>query len=123
VIDMPTWAAIIGYIIGIAGAAGAGLAVAFSKYRAKTNREREDYIKALKDRNELLETTNTRQAQELNEVKCQTSELKGQVQLLSQLVMGKCPWADIDPDSGRCRHCNRSATFGPDVCYGGGEKR
>jgi len=123
VIDMPTWAAIIGYIIGIAGAAGAGLAVAFSKYRAKTNREREDYIKALEDRNKLLETINARQTQELNEVKCQTSELKGQVQLLSQLVMGKCPWADIDPDNGRCRYCNRSPIFTVDTGYGGGEKR
>jgi hypothetical protein len=120
---MPTWAAILGYVLGIAGAAGAALAVAFSKYRAKTNKEREDYITALEDRNHLLETINTRQAEELNEVKCQTSELKGQVQLLSQLVMGKCPWADIDPDSGRCRYCNRSPAFGPDAHYGGGEKR
>lgn len=122
-IDMPTWAAILGYVLGIAGAAGAALAVAFSKYRAKTNKEREDYITALEDRNHLLETINTRQAEELNEVKCQTSELKGQVQLLSQLVMGKCPWADIDPDSGRCRYCNRSPALASDTGYGGGEKR
>lgn len=110
-IDLPLWAAIIGYVLGIAGAFGGALAVARSKYRAKADEERETYIKAMEARNKLLEDTNERQAQEMRSQEHQLHELKGQVQLLSQLVMGRCAWADLDPETSKCRHCDRSKIF------------
>lgn len=108
-IDLPLWAAIIGYIIGIAGAFGGALAVARSRYNAKTDEEREKYIHALEERNGLLETANERQAKELVEVRREQHKLEGQVEFLGKLVLGKCPWADIDQENGRCRNCNRTA--------------
>ncbi len=101
-IDLPLWAAIIGYVIGIAGAFGGALAVARSKYKAKTAEEREKYIQALEDRTKLLEAKDEQQTKLVH-------ELKGQVDLLTRMVMGRCPWADIDPENGRCRNCNRTA--------------
>ena len=110
--SVPLWVAILVFVFGGLGTGGSAFAILRSRYRVQTEDEREKYIKALESRNELLERTNERQAVEISELKHSQSALEGQMKLLGQLVIGKCSWADIDPDTGKCRHCDRSFTFG-----------
>lgn len=125
-IGVPTWAAIIGIVsavMGVAGVIGGAIAVARSKYRKtldqekddliktlrtgneETERERNEYIEALKDRNRQLELALERQAREIKDFEKELQQVNGKLAFLSELVVGKCKNADIDPDTGMCRHC------------------
>ena len=104
-IDLPDWAAIVGWVVaGLIGFTGA-LAVLRSRYRIATDQEREKYIGALEARNTLLEEENARTRGEMKALEKEHHELRGQFRFLSQLVLGKCPLAEIDPDTGACIHC------------------
>lgn len=103
--SLPDWAAIVGWIVaGLIGFTGA-LAVLRSRYRVATDTEREKYIAALEARNKLLEEANGRQSAEMKALEKAHHELRGQFRFLSQLVLGKCPLAEIDPETGACVHC------------------
>lgn len=103
--SIPDWAAIIGWCVaGLIGFTGA-VAVLRSRYRVATDNEREKYIGALEARNKLLEDENARTREEMRALEKEHHELRGQFRFLSQLVLGKCPLAEIDPDTGACIHC------------------
>lgn len=103
--NLPAWASLLVIIFGAGGGAGACYAILRSRYRVQTDVEREKYIAALEARNKLLEETTTRQAGEMRILEKEHHELRGQFTFLSRMVLGKCPLAEIDPDTGACIHC------------------
>ena len=111
-IDLPDWAAVLAYIFAALAGFGGALAILRSKYRVAADGEREKYIAALEARNKLLEETTTRQDAEMEALKARHNELRGQFQFLSRMVLGKCPYAAIDPDTGGCVHCELKQTCG-----------
>jgi hypothetical protein len=117
--NAPAWVGLLGGALGIAGILGAALAVFRSSYRKGIQREREDYIDALEDRNKLLEATVERQTRELDKASARLDEaqkryyeLRGSLNTVAALAMGRCPHFDLDEETGGCTHCNRGLFYG-----------
>jgi hypothetical protein len=110
---------LIGGVLGIAGILGAALAVFRSSYRKGIQKEREEYIAALEDRNKLLEATVERQTKELDrassrldDAQAKYHELKGSLNTVAALAMGRCPHFEINEETGGCLHCTRGLFYG-----------
>lgn len=99
---------IVAAIIAVAGA----FAYLTSRYRKAADVEKDKYIAALEARNEFLENTNERHERDQTAMKLELSELRGQVGFLKELVLGRCPRAELDEVSGGCRHCALGMAYG-----------
>lgn len=117
--NLPDWFAVAGTVLGVVGIVVAAIAVAFSRWRKATNAEREEYIAAIEDRNTLLEDTVERltgdlakAAEKYEQVQRDYHETQGQLKFMAQLVMGRCPNCEIDPDTGGCKHCALRLIYG-----------
>ena len=99
---LPGWLATVAIIAGTLGLAFATLT---SKYQRKLNRDRERYIAHLEERNERL-------SRELRDLYREHDVLKGRVDMMTDLLTGKCPYFSIDESTGACRHCTRQLLYG-----------
>lgn len=115
----PAWLNLTLALFGVLSLLTGAVVIVRSKYRKATDEEREDYIKALEDRNKLLEATVTRQEKEiekaaaaLKDAERHYHELRGSLNTVAALAMGRCPHFDLDPESGGCVHCDRGLYYG-----------
>lgn len=106
------WAQLVGVIV-VAIVAVLLAAVYFvSRYRKAADAERERYITALEDRNRFLEQQNDDKDKEVQELKCEMRELRGQFKVLQDLVLLRCPQSEKDDVSGGCRWCSKGLQYG-----------
>lgn len=104
------------YVIAAVVAVCAAGVYLTSRYRKAADAEKDKYIAVLEARNQFLESTNQRHEQDQTAMKKELYELRGQVKFLRDLVLGRCPHADLDEETGGCRNC----AFG--MAYGQGGK-
>lgn len=118
-VNIPDWFGLSGTLLGIIGIVAAAAAVWRSTYRRQTDKNREDYISSLEDRNKLLEATVERQEKELDKATARLDdaqknyhELRGSLNTVAALAMGRCPYFELNEESGGCVHCDRGLYYG-----------
>lgn len=99
---LPGWVVTV-FVIG--GAAAIFFAAFTSKYQRKLTADRERYVKSLEDQRALQE-------REHKELRDKYNHLKGTVDFMERLLVGKCPGCEIDSETGGCRHCTRHLLYG-----------
>jgi peptidoglycan hydrolase CwlO-like protein len=116
---LANWISLALALFGVLSLLAGSVVVVRSSYRKATDKEREEYISALEDRNKLLEATVERQTTEIEKatakiesVKADYYETQGRMKFLTELVMGRCPRCEIDPKSGGCKFCTFGLLYG-----------
>lgn len=99
---MPDWLVV---VLVVAGAVATALAVGTSKYRKAADREREKYIRTLED-------SNNRREADLKDLRAEHNQLKGTVDFMKNLLLGKCAFCEIDDRTGGCKNCGRHLLYG-----------
>ena len=99
---LPGW---LGTVVVIAGAVAVFFAAFTSKYQKKLNADRERYVQSLEDQRAAQE-------QQHKELRDKYNQLKGTVDFMERLLIGKCPDCQLDPATGACRHCDRHLIYG-----------
>jgi len=99
---VPNWLALAFIVAGVVGISFAGFT---SKYRKALDRDRAKYIQNLEQKTE-------RQDREYQELCKEHAQLKGRVDVLTDLLTGKCDWFAIDEEHGGCRYCTRHLLYG-----------
>lgn len=100
--NLPGW---LGTVFIIGGAAAVLFAAFTSKYQRRLTADRERYIAHLEAKTE-------RQAEEIKALYREHDQLKGRVEVLTDLLMGRCDFFSIDETTGGCRHCSRFLLYG-----------
>lgn len=109
---IPMWLSIFGLVLGGLGTLGASIAILRSRYRERTDLEREKYITALEERNKFLEEDKQRRDKDQAQLRDKIAQLEGKVQMLQDMILHQCPMAEIDPVTGGCRFCAKGMAYG-----------
>jgi cell division protein FtsB len=105
---------IAGIILGCIVALGLAVVYLSSRYRRAADAEKDKYIAALEQRNQHLEKCQEELRAEQQLLRDEVKETKGQLAVLTDLVMRQCRHAEIDLDTGGCRYCSRGLYYGED---------
>lgn len=99
-------------------AIGGALVYLGSRYRKAADAEKDKYIDQLEKRNQHLERTQEELRKEQQLLRDEIKETKGQLAILTDLVLRQCRHAEIDLDTGGCRYCTRGLYYGEDRSRG-----
>lgn len=101
-----------GIVIGAIVVLGGATVYLTSRWRQATDEQRTEYIKALEDRNAQLEAEVERRDEEIERLNDRIDDLERRVELVQDMVLRQCRYAEVDHDTGGCRFCTKGLQYG-----------